>query len=268
MTAWLLLLLSLLARPAVAAAAGEHPSSSPVQITNDSDRPVEIHWIHPQTGETVLQADDVAHGTSFSLNSFVGHSFQVRERPDAGEGGQCGGEDRTCRVEQFTVNDNEDQGESWRRRRGGEGQCRPDGRVRRAAGRRCGKGAGTWTSFCRRARGRGGGRVERGSGQTTGRLGGGRCQRERGLGRAAGDVRAARPREEAEAGTAVAKKLRDGRAGRRLRRRGSPDGRGDSRRGRRLGVACGARPRGISVRARSRGREEGEEGLSRVIALP
>jgi len=101
----LLLLLPSLPTQLIAA---QRPDESSIQITNDSGNRIEVHWVHPDTGETVLQAPEVLPGTGFSLNSFVGHSFQVRELP-TGETEVCGGEEETCRVNYFTVNDNQDQ---------------------------------------------------------------------------------------------------------------------------------------------------------------
>ena len=45
-----------------------------------------------------------------TLNSYVGHTFQVSELA-AKKTGVCGGEDQTCRIDHFTVNTNQDQGE-------------------------------------------------------------------------------------------------------------------------------------------------------------
>ena len=45
-----------------------------------------------------------------TLNSYVGHTFQVRELA-AKKTGVCAGEDQTCRIDHFTVNTNQDQGE-------------------------------------------------------------------------------------------------------------------------------------------------------------
>jgi len=86
-------------------------TSRSIQIMNECSRRVEVHWIHPDTGEMVLQSTpDILHGASFALNSFVGHTFQVRELA-AKKTGVCAGEDETCRVDHFTVNANQDQGE-------------------------------------------------------------------------------------------------------------------------------------------------------------
>lgn len=102
-----LLLLSPLPRPAAA----QSDSARAIQIMNESTRRVEINWVHPDTGELVLQSTpDVLHGASFALNSFVGHSFEVRELP-AKKTGVCGGDDEVCRVDYFTVNANKDQSE-------------------------------------------------------------------------------------------------------------------------------------------------------------
>lgn len=88
-----------------------HPTERSITIMNESGRRVVIHWVHPDTGEMVLQSDpDVLNGASMDLNSYVGHTFQVRELP-AKKTGVCGGEGEVCRVDHFTVNTNSDQGE-------------------------------------------------------------------------------------------------------------------------------------------------------------
>ena len=59
----------------------------------------------------VLQSTpDILHGASFALNSYVSHTFQVRELP-AKKTGVCAGEGKVCRIDHFTVNSNQDQGE-------------------------------------------------------------------------------------------------------------------------------------------------------------
>ena len=59
----------------------------------------------------VLQSTpDIMAGASFALNSFVTHSFQVRELPGK-KSGVCEGTEGECRVDYFTVNENTDQGE-------------------------------------------------------------------------------------------------------------------------------------------------------------
>mmetsp|Transcript_17549 Transcript_17549/g.38250 ORF Transcript_17549/g.38250 Transcript_17549/m.38250 type:complete len:465 (-) Transcript_17549:181-1575(-) len=100
----LLLLLTLLPQPTTAV-----DTARSIQIMNESGRRTEVHWVHPQTGEMVLQSTpDILHGASFALNSYVGHTFEVRELA-AKKTGVCAGEDETCRVDHFTVNSNQDQ---------------------------------------------------------------------------------------------------------------------------------------------------------------
>jgi hypothetical protein len=77
-------------------------------IQNDSKSKVEIYWIHPSTGETMLQSDPFVYsGASFNLNSFVSHAFEAREIP--GKNGTCAGAEMECRVGYFTVNSNDGQ---------------------------------------------------------------------------------------------------------------------------------------------------------------
>ena len=107
----MMLLLPLLLLLFTATITAANDTSRSIQIMNECSRRVEVHWIHPDTGEMVLQSTpDILHGASFALNSFVGHTFQVRELA-AKKTGLCGGEDETCRVDHFTVNANQDQGE-------------------------------------------------------------------------------------------------------------------------------------------------------------
>jgi hypothetical protein len=106
---FLLSLIIRLTSPLVRADDDDH--SRGLLIMNESGRRVEIYWIDPDDGEAVLQSDpEIMDGTSLDLNSFVGHDFEVRELP-AKSSGVCGGEDETCRVDYFTVNPNNDQGE-------------------------------------------------------------------------------------------------------------------------------------------------------------
>ena len=108
----LLLLTSLLSTPVSLVVSAAADQSRSIQIMNESTRRVEVHWIHPDTGEMVLQSTpDILHGASFALNSYVGHAFEVRELA-AKKSGACGGEGEVCRVDHFTVNPNQDQGES------------------------------------------------------------------------------------------------------------------------------------------------------------
>lgn len=58
-----------------------------IEIMNKSGHKVEIYWVHAGTGELVLQSSPhVFNGATFTLNSFVGHSFQARELPGKSSG--------------------------------------------------------------------------------------------------------------------------------------------------------------------------------------
>ncbi|KAL3816610.1 hypothetical protein ACHAXA_000734 [Cyclostephanos tholiformis] len=104
-----LLLPLLLVGYVVVDAAGNDPKSRGINIMNESGRRVEIYWINPDNGSMVLQSTpDILNGASMSLNSFVGHYFEVRELPGK-KTGVCGGEDQTCRVDHFTVKTTQDQ---------------------------------------------------------------------------------------------------------------------------------------------------------------
>jgi len=85
------------------------PTERSIQIMNQSGRRVDIHWINPDPGEMVLQSSpDLLNGASQDLNSYVTHHFQVRELP-AKKTGVCAGQDEACRVDHFTVNENQNQ---------------------------------------------------------------------------------------------------------------------------------------------------------------
>lgn len=88
------------------------PAQRNIQILNQSGKRVEIYWIHADTGELVKQTDPfVMNGATFPLNSFVGHSFEVRELPNSksGECGYPGDLEKVCRSTHFTVNENDSQ---------------------------------------------------------------------------------------------------------------------------------------------------------------
>jgi hypothetical protein len=85
--------------------------SRSIMIMNESSRRIEVNWVDPVTGDLVLQSEpDLLNGASLALDSFVGHTFEVRELP-AKKTGVCAGNDQTCRVNHFTVTSNNEQGE-------------------------------------------------------------------------------------------------------------------------------------------------------------
>jgi len=81
-----------------------------INLLNQSGSKVEVHWIHPDTNERVLQsAPFIYNGATFTLNSFVSHEFEVRELP--GKDGKCkSGENKdTCGSGYFIVKDSDEQ---------------------------------------------------------------------------------------------------------------------------------------------------------------
>jgi hypothetical protein len=94
-----------------AATTPSNPMARSINIMNESGRRVEIHWINPDDGSMVLQSTpDVLNGASLTLNSYMGHNFEVRELP-AKKTMECAGEDKQCRIDRFTVKSTQDQGE-------------------------------------------------------------------------------------------------------------------------------------------------------------
>jgi hypothetical protein len=89
------------------------PSSHPLPLpkTLNRSRNVSILTTAPYEGELVLQSEpDLLSGASLTLNSFVSHTFQVRELPNRATS-VCTGEENQCHVGSFTVNSHENQGE-------------------------------------------------------------------------------------------------------------------------------------------------------------
>jgi hypothetical protein len=94
-----------------AATTPSNPMARSINIMNESGRRVEIHWINPDDGSMVLQSTpDVLNGASLTLNSYMGHNFEVRELP-AKKTMECAGDDKQCRIDRFTVKSTQDQGE-------------------------------------------------------------------------------------------------------------------------------------------------------------
>ena len=55
---------------------------------------------------------DVLNGASFQLNSFIGHEFELREKPSA-KSGACKGENQICRTNYLAVTENSEQCTSY-----------------------------------------------------------------------------------------------------------------------------------------------------------
>ena len=60
----------------------------PIQFKNDSSRKTEIFWVDPTSGDMVLQTPEaMLSGETLMLNSYVNHTFFIREVPD--KSGTC-----------------------------------------------------------------------------------------------------------------------------------------------------------------------------------
>jgi len=80
-----------------------------IDFINDSGRRFEVFWVSENTGELVLQLPNpVAPGATTTLNSFVSHTFELREAPSVNTG-DCSGEGNTCHSVRFTLNENHNQ---------------------------------------------------------------------------------------------------------------------------------------------------------------
>eukprot|EP00978_Attheya_sp_CCMP212_P010800 scaffold26271_cov45-Attheya_sp.AAC.4 len=83
-----------------------------IEITNESGHEMHVYWINPITGEEILTSSDgMLNGASLRLDSFVNHTFLLRETP-SGKTGTCGGtssNDDSCHIAYMTVSDSSEQ---------------------------------------------------------------------------------------------------------------------------------------------------------------
>mmetsp|Transcript_7731 Transcript_7731/g.18615 ORF Transcript_7731/g.18615 Transcript_7731/m.18615 type:complete len:492 (+) Transcript_7731:139-1614(+) len=83
-----------------------------VEIVNKSGRRVDVFWVNsqnPKKEEFVTQsdnADGIAYGAASGINSYVGHTFEIREMPGKNSG-ECLTE--TCWKSRFTVSNEHEQ---------------------------------------------------------------------------------------------------------------------------------------------------------------
>ena len=84
-----------------------------IEITNKSGHKMHVYWINPMTGEEILtNSDGMLNGASLRLDSFVNHTFLIRETP-SGQTDTCGGtssKDDSCHIAYMTVSDSSEQG--------------------------------------------------------------------------------------------------------------------------------------------------------------
>lgn len=72
--------------------------SRAVDISNESGHKLQVYWLS-ETGEAVRYAD-VMNGDKAIINSFVNHTFMLRD-----ESSSCDNEDENCHVNYITVSD-------------------------------------------------------------------------------------------------------------------------------------------------------------------
>ncbi len=86
-----------------------------INVVNESGGNIDIFWINSKSSEAQAIAKLVKHGMGQPLNSFVGHTFEIRESPD-NDTGLCGAGpgDQFCRGGMFTVSEDDvDQQSKW-----------------------------------------------------------------------------------------------------------------------------------------------------------
>jgi hypothetical protein len=80
-----------------------------IRILNQSGVKTDAYWIHTQTreaSESQTEGKGITYGADTGISSFVGHSFEIRELPNA-KTKKC--RRKMCRKAYFTVNENEEQ---------------------------------------------------------------------------------------------------------------------------------------------------------------
>lgn len=73
--------------------------SRAVDISNESGHKLQVYWLRPETGEAVRYAD-VLNGDKAVINSFVNHTFMLRD-----ESSSCEEQDENCHVNYITISD-------------------------------------------------------------------------------------------------------------------------------------------------------------------
>jgi len=103
------LLSSTLVSVVTAEPATNKSTSRGINIMNFSGSRVELYWVHPTTRQGSLMSNpNIMNGADFSLNSYMGHEFEIREMPSL-RTGSCKSKDQTCRNAFFKVSENDDQ---------------------------------------------------------------------------------------------------------------------------------------------------------------
>lgn len=84
------------------------PVGAHVTIINESPSKVGIFWVNLNSPGDNLRIGEIVAHERVSLDSFVGHEFEIHEMPDETTG-ECNAKDKTCRVTYFPVKDGDKQ---------------------------------------------------------------------------------------------------------------------------------------------------------------
>jgi len=80
-----------------------------IKIVNNSGPRLELYWVHPDTRVgSLMSAPSISNGGDFSLDSYIGHEFEIRELPSK-RTGFCESEGQICRNGYFVVSENAEQ---------------------------------------------------------------------------------------------------------------------------------------------------------------
>ena len=80
---------------ALLVAAASATSKTVLRFQNQSNDFLSVHWVDPRSGETVPIKTDVSPRSQFTLNSYIGHRFEIWQELDPNTG-RCGSEDSEC----------------------------------------------------------------------------------------------------------------------------------------------------------------------------
>jgi hypothetical protein len=79
--------------------------SRAVDILNESGEKLEVYWLRPGSGEAVRYTD-LENGAKIEINSFINHTFMLREGPTSDA---CDSKGEDCHVNYITVTEDRQQ---------------------------------------------------------------------------------------------------------------------------------------------------------------
>lgn len=80
--------------------------SRAVDIQNESGEGLEVYWLQPGSGEAVRYTD-LENGAKIHFNSFINHTFMLRERGPTSDA--CNSDNEDCHVNYITVTEDRHQ---------------------------------------------------------------------------------------------------------------------------------------------------------------